>query len=124
MGMKYRKMAVWGGVGLWMWCCVGCVRFGCEGWCVCEAVLVVFWGVVAGVLGECGACGVCSHLLEMADFTVPPACRGNLKEGVRERRLALRAEVEQYRQQVGIVHNPVAVRICCGVVRAEVEQHL
>jgi hypothetical protein len=25
------------GVGMWMWCCVGCVRFGCEG-------LVVFWG--------------------------------------------------------------------------------
>ena len=37
VGMKCRKLAVWGGVGMWMWCCVGCVRFGCEG-------LVVFWG--------------------------------------------------------------------------------
>jgi len=40
-----------------------------------------FGGVVAGVLGKCGACGVCSRLLEMADFRVPPASRGNLKEG-------------------------------------------
>ena len=44
VGMKCRKLAVRGGVGVWMWCCVGCVRFGCESWCVFEAVLVVFWG--------------------------------------------------------------------------------
>ena len=37
-------MAVWGGVGLWLWCCVGCVRFGCEVWCV-------FVGGVGDVLG-------------------------------------------------------------------------
>ena len=34
---------------------------------MCEAVLVVFWGIVAGVLGGFSACGVCSRLLEMAD---------------------------------------------------------
>ena len=38
-------------------------------------VLVVFWGVVAGVLGECGACGVCSRLLEMADLRGRTAAR-------------------------------------------------
>ena len=63
---------------------------GCS--CVVELVAVVsvvrfcgvlvgyvwrFGGVVADVLGKCGACGVCSRLLEMADFRVPPAGRGN-----------------------------------------------
>ena len=58
--------------------CVSVVRVG-----VClRGCLWRFGGVVAGVLGKCGACGVCSRLLEMADFRVPPARRGNLKEGV------------------------------------------
>ena len=56
--------------------CVSVVRVGVclrrYWWC--------FGGVVAGVLSECGVRGVCSRLLEMADFRVPPAGRGNLKE--------------------------------------------
>jgi hypothetical protein len=43
VGMKCRKLAVWGGVGMWMWCCVGCVRFGCEGLVVFLGGCVVFW---------------------------------------------------------------------------------
>jgi hypothetical protein len=34
-------------------------------------------------LSDFRAYWVCSRLLEMAVFRVPPACRGNLKEGVR-----------------------------------------
>jgi hypothetical protein len=69
VGMKCRKLAVWGGVGMWMWCCVGCVRFGCEGLCVFLGGCVVFDAVFGWAFGCQRACGVCSRLLEMADVS-------------------------------------------------------
>ena len=44
----------------------------------------VFQVLLGGLLGVFGACEVRSRLLEMAVFRVPPACRGNLKEGSRK----------------------------------------
>ena len=80
---------------MWMWCCVGCVRFGCEGWCVCEVVLVAFWGVGAGVLGGCGACGVCSRLLERADVRL-------VELPLRKQRIQRELEVGEQRRSEGV----------------------
>jgi hypothetical protein len=63
VGMKCRKMAVWGGVGMWMWCCVGCVRFGCEGLCVFGwlcGFLVQFLGELLAVREPAGCVHACS----------------------------------------------------------------
>jgi hypothetical protein len=81
VGMKCRKLAVWGGVGMWMWCCVGCVRFGCEGLVVFWGGCVVFWCSfwVGFWLSE--SLRVCSRLLEMADVSaeakLPPNAEAN-----------------------------------------------